>query len=302
MRRALLVTNLKARTVSQRVKSVIVKALSADLDLEVKDTGFRNHATELARDAADRGFDLVISFGGDGTMNEVVNGLAGSDTPLAILPGGMANVLCRTLGIPTDIVEATGHLLNRIRAFETRSINIARADQRYFVLSCGVGLDAATVKRTEENPAAKRRYRDWFFLYSAFRTAFKDYRGIEPHIKLLAGDLTEDVVLAVVSNTPVFTYFKEWPVKLTPSTRIDAGLDVIAMTKFPLPYIPRLMWSVFRSGSHIRYRHTRFIEDLTSVTLKTSGEPFPVQVDGEYVGDRSELNIELETDALKLLT
>lgn len=301
MERALLVTNLKARTVSQRVKQVIVKALSADLELEVADTAFRNHATELARNAADQGFDLVISFGGDGTMNEVVNGLAHTDTPLAILPGGMANVLCRTLGIPTDIVEATGHLLNRIRAGETRRINIGRADQRYFVLSCGAGLDAATVKRTEENPAAKRRYRDWFFLYSALRTAILEYRGLDPQIQLIAGDETDDVVLAVVSNTPQFTYFKEWAINLTPDAQIDGGLDVLAMRKFPVSYIPRLLWSVFRSGSHLTYKHTRYIHDVPSVTLKTSGNPFPIQVDGEYVGDRTELQIELVPGGLLLL-
>lgn len=300
MKTALLITNLKARTVSRRVQQVIIKALSADLSLEVADTAARNHATELARDAADRGVDLVIAFGGDGTMNEVVNGLVGSGTALAVLPGGMANVLCRTIGIPTDIVEATGHLLNRVRSGQTRQINIGKMEDRYFVLSCGVGLDAATVRLTEENPAKKRKYRDWYFVYSAFRAFFSGYRGRRPDISLTAGQLKEDVVLAVISNTPYFTFFKEWPVVVTPRATLEGGLDVMALTSMPLASVPRIVTSLFR-GKPMSDKRVRYVHDVDSVVLTSSGDPFPIQVDGEYVGDRSHIKVELAGHGLSLL-
>jgi diacylglycerol kinase family enzyme len=304
MKQALLVTNLTARAVSQRLKQVIVKALSADLKLEVADTQARHHATELAQDAVDRGFDYVIAFGGDGTINEVANALVGTDTALAILPGGMANVLCRTVGIPVDIVEATGYLINRVQSGTSRRINVGRMDGRCFVMSCGIGLDASTVRRVEENPAAKRRWEDWFFLYSAFRSALSEYRGKEPYIKLTAGPEgeSEEVVLAIILNTPQLTYFKRWPVTIAPEARLDKGLDVVGMRKFPLRYIPPLFWSAFKTKSHVKWKHVWYRHDVTSVRLSSSGLPFPIQVDGEFVGDRTEVEVELIPNGLAILT
>lgn len=301
MEQALLITNLAARSVSQRVKDVIVKALSADLKLDVADTTARHHATELSREAAANGFDLVISFGGDGTMNEVANGLVGTDTALAVLPGGMANVLCRLLGVPTDIVEATGYLMNRVKEAETKKINIGRMDGRYFVMSCGIGLDAATVRRVEANPDAKRRWRDWFFISSALSTAFTEYRGKQPYIRLSTDGFEEDVVLAVACNTPEFTFFKKWPVRLAPKATIEKGLDILAMPRFPMWYIPSLATGLLKTGGHVDSKRVRYISDVESAKLVSAGPPFPIQVDGEYAGERTELTIEMIRDGLLIL-
>jgi diacylglycerol kinase family enzyme len=299
---ALLVTNLAAKTVSEVVKQVIIKALSADLKLEVADTQGRNHATELARDAADRGFDLVISFGGDGTMNEVANGLIGTETALAVLPGGMANVFCRTIGVPNDIVEATGHLLNRLQAGKTRRVHVGRIQGRYFVYTCGVGLDAATVKRVEQKPGRKQRFGEWYFLASAIRTSLREYRGKKPaRIRLDAPGVSDEVVLAVVNKFPHLTYFKKWPVRITPSAKEEAGFDVIALRRLPVVYVPRLIWSIFTTGSHVKYKQTIYLSDVASISLTAVTEPFPVQLDGEFVGDRTRLDIELVRDALNVL-
>lgn len=298
---ALLVTNLAARQVSERVKQVIVKALTADLKLEVADTAGRNHATELAREAADRGFELVVAFGGDGTINEVVNGLVGTDTALALLPGGTANVLCRTIGIPVDIVEATGCLLNLLHSGKTRRINVGRIDGRYFALSCGIGLDAETLKRVRENPEAERRYGEWLFAWTALKTAFGEYRTKQPFIRLEGGEVSEDVVLAVVTNAPNLAYFKRWPVKVAPRARLEGGLDVMAMRRFPARYVPRMIWSLFGAGSHVDYKEVVYLHDVTTAHLRSSTEPFPVQVDGEYVGERVELEVELVRDGLAIL-
>src|SRR5579884_1764281 len=110
-KRMLIIVNPYATTVSDRLKNLVVYALRGSYEVDAIDTEARDHATELCREAAREGYDVVVAFGGDGTVNEAANGLIGSRTPLACLPGGRANVFCRILGIPTDIVDATEHLL-----------------------------------------------------------------------------------------------------------------------------------------------------------------------------------------------
>jgi diacylglycerol kinase family enzyme len=299
---AMLVTNLTARTVSPRVKEVIVKALSADLKLEVVDTESRNHATDLARDAADRGFDLVIAFGGDGTMNEVANGIAGTETAMAVLPGGMANVMCRTIGVPVDIVEATGHLLNRVKDAETRRINIGKMDGRYFVLSCGIGLDAETVKRVEADPVKKRKYRDWFFVYCALRAFFSSYRGREALFHLEADGISDEFMTVIVSNTPQFTYFKNRPVILMPEATLDGELDALGVRKLPTSWIPALAAGLLKTGRHIKKKYVRYMKGLESMRFESLGPALPIQLDGEYLGERREVEVELVRDGLSILS
>ena len=111
----LIIVNPYATTVSDRLKNLVVYALRGSYQVDAIDTEARDHATELCREAAREGYDVVVAFGGDGTVNEAANGLAGSDTPLTCLPGGRTNVYCRMLGIPTDVVDATEHLLQTRR-------------------------------------------------------------------------------------------------------------------------------------------------------------------------------------------
>lgn len=301
METALLISNLAARTVSEQLKQVIVKALSADLKLEVADTEGRNHATDLARDAADRGFDLVISLGGDGTMNEVANGLVATETAMALLPGGMANVMCRALGISPDIVEATGRLLNRVQGGRVRRINVGKMDGRYFVMSCGAGLDAETVKRVESNPAAKWKYREWFFLSSALRAELGEYRKKKPNISLTVGEVSEDVVTAIVTNIPEISYWRRWPITIAPKARLERGLDVLAAKRLPVRYIPGLMWSTFGAASHVKWKHLVYVNDVATAGLSCDDGTFPTQVDGEFAGDRRKVDVELIRDGLVIL-
>src|SRR6516162_5013350 len=110
-KRMLIIVNPYATTVSDRLKNLVVYALRGSYQVDAVETEARDHATELCREAAQAGYDVVVAFGGDGTVNEAANGLAGSGTALSCLPGGRANVYCRMLGIPTDVVDATEHLL-----------------------------------------------------------------------------------------------------------------------------------------------------------------------------------------------
>ena len=149
----LLIVNPYATTVSDRLKNLVVYALQGRFDVEAVSTQAQNHATEIGREARDGGYDVVVAFGGDGTLNEVANGLAGTDLPVAVLPGGSTNVVCRTLGIPNDVVDATEHLLSLVDEWQPRKIDLGRVDDRYFVFACGVGIDATVVKRVDSNPS-----------------------------------------------------------------------------------------------------------------------------------------------------
>src|SRR4051794_41748090 len=136
----LVIVNPYATTVSARLKSLVVYALQSRYSVEAVDTQERNHATQLCREAAREGYDVVVAFGGDGTVNEAANGLIGSETPLTCLPGGSTNVYCRTLGIPNDVVDATEHLLRMADAFEPRRVDTGRVNGRHFVFSSRIGL------------------------------------------------------------------------------------------------------------------------------------------------------------------
>src|SRR3954467_1081029 len=107
----LIIVNPYATTVSDRLKNLVVYALQARYDVEAVDTEAAEHAIEIGREARNGDYDFVVAFGGERTLSEVATGLAGTDVPISVLPGGSTNVVCRTLGIPNDVVAATEHLL-----------------------------------------------------------------------------------------------------------------------------------------------------------------------------------------------
>src|SRR5437899_1861365 len=147
MRRGLLILNPEATRVSHRTRDVIAHALSAELKLDIAETKRRNHATHLASGAAHEGYDVVVCFGGDGTLNEVINGLAGTDVPLVPIPGGGTNVFARTMGLPKNPIEATSIVLEHLHdGTEPRRINLGRMNGRMFSFGAGAGLDAQGVR------------------------------------------------------------------------------------------------------------------------------------------------------------
>ena len=157
--RVLLIVNPVARTVSKPTLAVIEKALSADFRLEVSETKERGHANELAAQAVEEGIDLVVVFSGDGTINEAVNALAGTETALGVIPGGATNILARALDLPTDPVEATGVLITKALDDEAFRLNLGRADGRYFAVNCGAGVDAAAMRRLDAKfPNTKAKF------------------------------------------------------------------------------------------------------------------------------------------------
>src|SRR5215213_9278865 len=171
----LLVINPYATSMTPHIRTLVLYALQARYEIDAVDTQARGHATELAREAADEGYDVIVSLGGDGTVNEVANGLAGSNTPLTCLPGGATNVLCKMLGIPGDIVDATEHLLRLADDWRPRRIDLARVNGRHFTFTAGLGLDASVVKHVDERPNLKSRMGAFYFTAAAVTTFTRDY-------------------------------------------------------------------------------------------------------------------------------
>src|SRR6201996_5844556 len=166
-RRMLIIVNPHAATVSDSLRNLVVHALRARFEVDAVDTEARGHATELCREAAHEGYDVVVAFGGDGTVNEAANGLLGSPTPLFPLPGGSANVFGKMLGIPGDVVDATEHLLAMADDWKPRKGDLGVVNGRCFTFASGLGLDASVVERVDSNPHLKARLGAWYFTWVA---------------------------------------------------------------------------------------------------------------------------------------
>src|SRR5258705_3300172 len=186
-RRMLVIVNPYASTVSDRLKTLVTFALQGRYEVDAIETEAQGHAIELCREAGHEGYDVVVAFGGDGTANEAANGLKGSGTPLTVLPGGRTNVLCKMLGIPGEIVDATEHLLRMADTWAPRKIDVARVNERWFTFSAGLGLDASVVARVDEKPQLKRRLGAWYFTTSAITTFTTRYVVHPPRLIVRTG-------------------------------------------------------------------------------------------------------------------
>jgi diacylglycerol kinase family enzyme/molybdopterin converting factor small subunit len=295
--RVLLLVNPVARTVSRPVLDVIEKALAADFKLDVNETNARDHATELAQEAVDQGSDLVVVFSGDGTINEVLGALAGTDVGLGIIPGGATNVLARVLGVPTDPVEATAAVLHHALDGSRRKLHLGTANDRFFAFACGIGLDASAMGRLEEREISNRRF-PWAGMYSVIREAFVHYAGREADltVRVESGPPVE-AVSVMVGRTNPYTFFKRWGVKVTPKAEPSGGLDVLTVKNLTRRSIGRLGWQVLVSGTVFKRRNVEYAHDVSSVEV-VGRNPFPLQLDGDYVGLRDRVSIGLARDAI----
>lgn len=296
--RVLLVVNPVARTVSEPTLAVIKKALSADFELEVVETVERGHARELAHEAGGRGIDLVVVFSGDGTINEAVNGLAGSDVALGLIPGGATNILVRALELPTDPVEATGVLIANATEGHVRTLHLGVADDRYFAVNCGAGIDAAAMRRLDDRfPRTKGAFERSAFV-AVVRAALANYVGRHPDLAVRIDDAEPSTSVSVlIGRTDPYTYFKGRGLRVTPEASLDTGLDVLSARSLPRRRVVRIAAQVFGSARHVRGPDMDYVHDASRVEI-TSEAPFPVQVDGDVLGDRQRLEVALARDAL----
>jgi diacylglycerol kinase family enzyme len=305
VRRLLLIANGNAQRVTDSQREVIARALSSEFKLEVLETTRSGHATEVAREAAIDGIDVVAALGGDGTVNEVANGLAGSQVALAILPAGLANVFARSLGIPGDAVEATGLLL-KCATMDTapRRVSMGLLNDRFFTTNCGVGLDAAVVRRVERRQRMKKHVGDWYFVWTALRVFFAGYDRRNPRVRLEWGESLEqgrdELYLAIVQNTSPYTFFGRRAMRVCPDATLDGGLDCLAVDTMRLRSMLPIVLSAFGSGRHARSRHVTYLKDQTKLRISCDVS-LPIQMDGEFVGELREINLESVPNALAVL-
>jgi diacylglycerol kinase family enzyme len=291
-RRMLVIVNPYATTVSDRLKNLVVYALQGRYQVEAVDTEGRDHATQICREAATEGYDAVVAFGGDGTVNEAANGLIGSPTPLTCLPGGSTNVFCRTLGIPADVVDATEHLLRMADDFQPRLVDTGRVNGRHFVFASGIGLDASVVERVDSHPRLKRRLGEWYFTWAAISTFNRRYLVRPPRVRVETPEGDIEGVTVIVQNSDPFTYFGRHPIRVAEGGALDSGKLAVAVLRRATPLeMPTLIPRVFsgRPSSVLRHRQVRGLAPLERFrVVATTDRPFPLQVDGDYVGELTE--------------
>jgi diacylglycerol kinase family enzyme len=309
-KRMLIIVNPYATTVSDRLKNLVVYALQARYEVEAVDTEAAEHAIEIGREARTGGYDIVVAFGGDGTLNEVANGLAGTDVPVSVLPGGSTNVVCRTLGIPNDVVDATEHLIGIADDFRPRKIDLGRCNGRHFVFACGVGLDATVVKRVDAHPRLKARARQWYYTWAAISAFYRQYLRDPVRLTLEVEGETLEGVTAIAQNSDPFTYFANIPIRICEDIGLDDGTISMALLRRAkqrdmLPIASR----VLSKGLHVsKNRQIDEFDDVTRASVRSISEdrdgvlrPFPVQVDGDYIGEYTELDFSVEPGALTVV-
>jgi diacylglycerol kinase family enzyme len=309
-KRMLIIVNPYATTVSDRLKNLVVYALQGRFDVEAVSTRAQNHATEISREAHDGGYDVVVAFGGDGTLNEVANGLAGTDIPVTVLPGGSTNVVCRTLGIPNDVVDATEHLLGLADDWTPRRIDLGIASGRRFVFAAGAGLDASAARRMDARPSLKARGGRWFYTAVAIDSFYREYLGRAVRMRVRTGDAEAEGITAIAQNSDPFTYFGPRPVRVCEGAALDNGSLAVALLRRAAQrdvptIIARALSERFRITDHRRIQEFADVTDarIESVSEDREGRrrPFPVQVDGDYIGDREELDLGIEPGALTVV-
>jgi diacylglycerol kinase family enzyme len=301
--KVLLLVNGSASSVTARGRVVIQKALSADHDVTFVETARRGHATRLAQGAAAAGTEVVIVLGGDGTLNEAANGLAGSSCALAPLPGGSTNVFARTIGLSNDAIEATGELLDALAEHNIHRVGLGSVNSRYFLFHVGMGFDAAVVAQVERRAGLKRYAGHPLFVYSGFDTWIRHYDRARPRFSLAFEDGTEvdDGYLAICLNTNPYTYLGNRPLDLAPEATLDRGLAVVTVRTMAFGAMLRIIGSALGRGKHLRSSAwTDHRVDQTHLTVTGHG-PFPFQVDGDHLGDTERLEIRHVPDVLDLV-
>jgi diacylglycerol kinase family enzyme len=312
--RALLIVNPHATSTTRLRRDVIARALASAVELEIVETRYRGHGTSLAADAASAGYGLVITLGGDGTVNEAVNGLlgaaAGPPPALAPLPGGSANVFARALGLSPDPVDATGQVLAGLAAGRFRSIGLGLAGDRYFTFNAGMGLDAEVVRAVEGRRAHGRSVSPALYMRMAGRQFWRltDRRVPAMHLGSPAPEAPDGLADAsplfwcTVSNTAPWTYIGRRPVQTNPDASFDAGLDVFGLrslgTARTLGTLRQMLSA--RPDGPPRGRSIVTAHNLPVLRL-TADRPVAFQIDGEYVGEREHVSFRSVPDALRVV-
>jgi diacylglycerol kinase family enzyme len=300
-----MVVNPEATSTTPAGRDVIAHALASDVKLEVAETRHRGHGAALAARAVTDRVDLIVAHGGDGTINEVVNGLLADgpdrDVPmLGVVPGGSANVFAGALGLPRDPLEATQRLLHAIERRRSRRIGLGRAAGRWFTFNAGLGWDAAVVARVERQRARGHEASPMLYARAAL-TSYVHQRRHAPEltVEIPGAKPVEGVRLAFVSNTDPWTYLRARPVRINPGTSFDGGLGLYALRSLGVGTVLRQVTQVLSPRANPRGGNVIRLDDVDNLRV-LSDEPVPLQVDGDLVGDRTDVTFVSVPEALRV--
>ncbi len=299
--RILLIVNSFASSVTPRNTVLVHEHLAKRHDVQVVETNERGHATRFAQDAASRGLDAVVGFGGDGTLNEIATGLAGSDTALAMLPGGSTNVFVRTLGVANDPMVALTQLMAGIDRNEIERVSLGQANGRYFTFHAGIGYDAAVVEQVERRSSLKRVVGQPLFAYSALHSWFKSYDRKYPHFTMnIDGRAIPNGFFSVVLNTNPYTFVGKHAIHLSSAASLEKKLVVVTFRKMTTPLMLKTLYSALRRGGLETSSGIDIATDVENVKIEFPA-PFPYQLDGDYLGDTTSIEIKHCPEALRLV-
>ncbi|HEU5265614.1 MAG TPA: diacylglycerol kinase family protein [Jatrophihabitans sp.] len=304
--RVLAVVNPRASAIGRRERDVLANAVGGLADLEIAETANRGHAAALACRAMRNGTDVVVALGGDGTVNEVINGLLTDGVhpgvpALGVVPAGSTNVFVRTLGLANDPIEATGQLLEGLRTGARRRVSLGQADDRYFCFAAGFGFDAAIVHAVERHRRRGKRSTHALYTRVGVREFFRaDRRHPQLHVELADGTRLDDIYFAIVANADPWTFVGNRPLHPTPDVTFETGLGVYARRRMSTA---GMLWSMARlSGDRPRIgrRGAYLAHDQDHVTV-LADEPMPFQVDGDALDLRDKVSFRSVPNALTIV-
>ena len=299
--RLALIANPHASRFSGRQRDRVVAALAAGHKVEVLQTAHPGQATALAGQAVASGVEVVAVLGGDGTVNEVVNGLRGSDAALGLLGGGRVNVLARGLGLPADPDRAAVRLVELLAAGARRRLTLGVAGDRWFALNAGLGLGGAIVREVERRQRAKQLYGDRAYLAAGLKALLVDYDR-DPHLTVHLPDGRPPLrgFFTLVGNGDPFTYLGRRPFRPTPQATWDGGLDLLVGQTMATRSLVRALTGMLSPHPRAGYPGLPVLQDIDGFSLE-SDIPLPFQLDGEYVGDRTSVTFGCRRSALAVV-
>lgn len=260
---------------------------------ELRMTSAKGEATEIAREVSGR-VDALYVFGGDGTYNEVLNGIDGA-TPLGLIPGGGTSVLPRALGLPNDPVAAA----RRLAVGSTHRVGVGSVNGRRFGFACGIGFDAEVVRAVDElgRRSDGRRPNNLRFAWTGVRTLGRHRFRLEPALEVVGHGRAAFVL---ISNGPAYSYAGRIALRPAPHARFEGGLDLVAPVRLRMRELPLFVWYAFGRGDRANARNLVYVHDADRLAVACD-EPMALEVDGEDLGDVERAELEAEREAVTVL-
>jgi diacylglycerol kinase family enzyme len=299
--RVLLIVNEGASRVSSRGQNDVLAALSPNHRVDAVTPGSPDEVTALCRGVAAADHDLVVTYGGDGTVSAAARGLLGTGVPLAVVPGGFTNVLARTLGVPLDPKAAATHIADLDRRHSTRPVSLATADGRPYVFAAGMGFSAALMERL----AADEKFGLPVAAWHAAAVALRTIAGDAPRLRVDGGGKEFEAIGAITQNSDPLTFFGSRPIRVCDGVELGPpGFALASLQSARIRDVVRLAGGLLANRidwitSHSRMTHLPPLREVLVTSLDPAG--MPVELDGDYLGRRHSVELGVAEEKLLVL-